>query len=237
VLTHGWRFFVIISVIILYTHLHFFLREHYRNLQCASGHSIGRRIRMKHNNTASASSRSNCSGHHYDELALQENPSTANCEPHLPKFPCAIHVETAVTISRAENHNSDLQQSFSTNNPSFDSTSHPTVTAITATNSLQNYNDDIPTPHQTNLNSEYRKVRKILRMRSYPTLCVILWIPGIANRLVEASGGSSKVLQLMQASTQFVGLANAVTYGWNEKIYMQLREKFQKRSDRRADNV
>jgi len=70
------------------------------------------------------------------------------------------------------------------------------------------------------------KVRKVFLMKAYPTFYVILLIPGILNRMVEAWGGSSKVLQLMQASTQFVGLANAITYGWNEKILAQLKVKF-----------
>ena len=60
-------------------------------------------------------------------------------------------------------------------------------------------------------------------MNAYPIFYVILSIPGIANRLVEAWGGTSKILQLMQASIQYVGLANAITYGWNERIWCSLR--------------
>jgi len=70
------------------------------------------------------------------------------------------------------------------------------------------------------------KIRKVLLLNAYPAAYIILWIPGILNRLVEASGGSSPALQVLQASTQFVGLANAITYGWNERIAHQLRKKF-----------
>lgn len=73
------------------------------------------------------------------------------------------------------------------------------------------------------------KVRKVILMRAYPFFYVILLIPGIANRMVEASGRTSKVTQLLQASTQFVGLANAITYGWNERILEELRERFGRR--------
>lgn len=73
------------------------------------------------------------------------------------------------------------------------------------------------------------KVKKVILMRAYPFFYVILLIPGIANRMVEASGRSSKVTQLLQASTQFVGLANAITYGWNERILEELRERFGRR--------
>jgi len=73
------------------------------------------------------------------------------------------------------------------------------------------------------------RVRKVFLMRAYPFFYVILLIPGIANRMVEASGRSSKVTQLLQASTQFVGLANAITYGWSERILEELRERFGRR--------
>ena len=66
----------------------------------------------------------------------------------------------------------------------------------------------------------------MLLLNSYPLAYIILWIPGIANRLIEATGNKSTVMQLMQASTQLVGLANALTYGWNEKVSSQVREYF-----------
>ncbi|KAI1129076.1 G protein-coupled glucose receptor regulating Gpa2-domain-containing protein [Nemania abortiva] len=66
-----------------------------------------------------------------------------------------------------------------------------------------------------------REVRRMLVLNGYPILYVILWIPGITNRLLQASGNNavanSRVLMGLQASTQFVGLANALTYGWNKQ--------------------
>ncbi|KAJ8507827.1 hypothetical protein ONZ45_g9844 [Pleurotus djamor] len=60
-------------------------------------------------------------------------------------------------------------------------------------------------------NPRHKAVQRILLLNAYPLFYIILWIPGLANRVVEASGHSSKVTQIMQASTQFVGLANALT--------------------------
>lgn len=61
-------------------------------------------------------------------------------------------------------------------------------------------------------------LKRMLLMNGYPIAYIILWIPGMANRLVEVINGSSPVwLRALQASTQFVGLANAVTYGLNEQ--------------------
>lgn len=61
-------------------------------------------------------------------------------------------------------------------------------------------------------------LKRMLLLNGYPIAYIILWIPGMANRLVEVVNGSSPVwLRALQASTQFVGLANAVTYGLNEQ--------------------
>jgi hypothetical protein len=75
-------------------------------------------------------------------------------------------------------------------------------------------------------NSQYQAIQKILLLNGYPFAYIILWIPGIINRLFEVSGHPSRVTQFMQASTQLVGLANAVTYGWNETIALQIRKRF-----------
>lgn len=61
-------------------------------------------------------------------------------------------------------------------------------------------------------------VKKMLLMNGYPLAYIILWIPGIANRLAESVGGSPRWLSAMQASTQYIGIINAVTYGMNEQM-------------------
>lgn len=64
-----------------------------------------------------------------------------------------------------------------------------------------------------------RDVKKMLLLNGYPICYVILWMPGITNRILEASGGAtgSRVLAILQASTQYIGLANALTYGLNQQ--------------------
>ena len=75
-------------------------------------------------------------------------------------------------------------------------------------------------------NPRYIAIQKMLLLNAYPLAYIILWIPGLANRLYEATGRSSPGLQIAQASWQLVGLANAVTYGWNEGVAAQFRKKF-----------
>ncbi|KFY31983.1 hypothetical protein V493_00618 [Pseudogymnoascus sp. VKM F-4281 (FW-2241)] len=60
-------------------------------------------------------------------------------------------------------------------------------------------------------------LKKMLLLNGYPIAYIILWIPGIANRLVESLGTSPRWLEALQSSTQFIGLANALTYGLSEQ--------------------
>ncbi|TFK33377.1 G protein-coupled glucose receptor regulating Gpa2-domain-containing protein [Crucibulum laeve] len=70
----------------------------------------------------------------------------------------------------------------------------------------------------------HRYIQHVLLLNAYPLAYMLLLIPGLANRLVEASGHTSKIMQALQASSQFVGLANALTYGWSENVAEQLRK-------------
>ncbi|PBP26734.1 hypothetical protein BUE80_DR002314 [Diplocarpon rosae] len=72
-------------------------------------------------------------------------------------------------------------------------------------------------------------IQRAMLLHAYPILYILLWIPGISMRIVDASGGTSEVLRYMQSSTQFIGVANALTFGWNEKIGQQLRARFRRR--------
>ncbi|KAK0229888.1 G protein-coupled glucose receptor regulating Gpa2-domain-containing protein [Armillaria nabsnona] len=98
-----------------------------------------------------------------------------------------------------------------------------------ATNSKVQF--PIPSPTSTVVSrSSTPHISKILLLNAYPIAYIVLWIPGLCNRLVEASGHSSKVLQIMQASTQFVGFANALTYGWNENVARSVRDSVRRKS-------
>lgn len=61
-----------------------------------------------------------------------------------------------------------------------------------------------------------REVRRMLLLNAYPTLYVLLWIPGIVNRFMEATGTSpsnTRIVGALQSTSQFVGFANALTFG------------------------
>ncbi|KAG8156855.1 hypothetical protein KVR01_013268 [Diaporthe batatas] len=61
-----------------------------------------------------------------------------------------------------------------------------------------------------------KEVRRMLLLNAYPTLYVLLWIPDIVNRLMEATGtapSNTRIVGALQSTSQFVGFANALTFG------------------------
>ncbi|KAF2225290.1 G protein-coupled glucose receptor regulating Gpa2-domain-containing protein [Elsinoe ampelina] len=67
-------------------------------------------------------------------------------------------------------------------------------------------------------------VARIMILKAYPLGYIILWIPGIINRLIEASGHSSRVFAIAQASTQYIGFVNSLTYVLQAVITEKLKK-------------
>ncbi|KAF5483146.1 hypothetical protein CGCA056_v015096 [Colletotrichum aenigma] len=65
-----------------------------------------------------------------------------------------------------------------------------------------------------------RRIKRMMLLNSYPILYILLWIPALVNRVMEASGVESHGLLLaaLQSSSQFIGFANAVTYCLHESL-------------------
>lgn len=61
-----------------------------------------------------------------------------------------------------------------------------------------------------------REIWKMLLLNMYPVTYLILWLPGIMNRIVEGMGHQVRALVILQSSTQFIGLANATVYLYKE---------------------
>lgn len=65
-----------------------------------------------------------------------------------------------------------------------------------------------------------REIRRMLLLNAYPIMYVILWIPGLVGRFMEATGHppSTRTIAALQVSTQFIGCANALTYGFDRHL-------------------
>lgn len=61
-------------------------------------------------------------------------------------------------------------------------------------------------------------IHKMLLLNAYPIGYILLWAPGIANRFAELTGHHYRFLAIAQASTQFVGLANARKYSFTSTL-------------------
>ncbi|KAF4449934.1 Cyclic AMP receptor 2 [Fusarium austroafricanum] len=63
------------------------------------------------------------------------------------------------------------------------------------------------------------EIKRMMLLNGYPIMYVLLWIPGLTNRLLEAMGPVSETTSAaLNASTQFIGFANAATYGFNHHL-------------------
>ncbi|KAL4729588.1 hypothetical protein ACLX1H_004008 [Fusarium chlamydosporum] len=64
------------------------------------------------------------------------------------------------------------------------------------------------------------EIKRMMLLNGYPFMYVLLWTPGLVNRLLEALGKpvSETTIAALNTSTQFVGFANAATYGFNHYL-------------------
>lgn len=78
-----------------------------------------------------------------------------------------------------------------------------------------------------------REIWRMLLLNMYPVTYLILWLPGIANRIAESMGYEVRWLVIAQSSTQFIGLANASVYLYKEHR-RDMREWWSGLKERRA---
>ncbi|KAG9217959.1 hypothetical protein PLEOSDRAFT_1086413 [Pleurotus ostreatus PC15] len=217
VLTHGWRYLFMVIEVAVYTYLHFYLRRHFRRLA----------------------------------VPIVSNPpsSASQGEQHTRSIPLTpitfSEFKQDVHISQSGGHGDGDDGDYSAKRVTITIDDDAPPAAPTTTLSKASMPMTHIMAHQRTLppagpntpggadgagNSRQRAIQRVLLLNAYPLLYILLWIPGLAHRIVEATGHKSQVTQIMQASTQFVGLANALTYGWNERIASQIKEKFRRRA-------
>ncbi|KAL0950722.1 hypothetical protein HGRIS_007498 [Hohenbuehelia grisea] len=201
-MTHIWRYLFMICEVALYIALHFYLRRHFRRLAVPIVSHVS-----------------------------SEHSADTNTQ-NIPLAPMASDGRESDDSKRKASSSHDVEAGFGSPHASKRDTLQVNVVPPTPHNpSPQRPQFRNIMAHQRNdlkdqANTRQRAIQRVLLLNAYPLLYILLWIPGLANRIVEAAGGESRVTQLLQASTQFVGLANALTYGWNERIWKQLRMKY-----------
>ncbi|KAK0214156.1 G protein-coupled glucose receptor regulating Gpa2-domain-containing protein [Armillaria fumosa] len=202
VLAHAWRFFFIFSEIGLYAYLYIHLKKRFRTMNFLIANQV---------NTSTGSSN-------------RSHSSIVSADP--PRGPeIKMHVSQ---VQFNEEISADSEKAPPLDRPDILDEEGPPPTQYyypPRASSAHVHHSSIPVMDE----KKQRQVAKILLLNAYPIAYIVLWIPGLCNRLVEASGHTSRVLQLMQATTQFVGIANALTYGWNENVAKSMREAAKRR--------
>lgn len=69
-----------------------------------------------------------------------------------------------------------------------------------------------------------RDTKHWLLLSLFPLMYILVWLPGVFNRLVEATGNYSQTLTALQALTQLTGLVNALVYGFREHRMLHRRQ-------------
>ncbi|RYP79952.1 hypothetical protein DL770_006427 [Monosporascus sp. CRB-9-2] len=188
-LTHGWRFVIIFLTIAIYSYVWWYMSRHFRSMRLVQD---------------SFSVPTQGGGGQTDDSGA-DGPSPQTEYPKSPPLP------------------GDLEHRPLFTNASPKTSLSPHSTCVSHVHVHIGPERKANGPANSRLSQRARQterdVRRMLLLNGYPIMFVILWIPGIINRIMEASGVtvSPRVSASLQCPTQFVGLANAITYGLNQQ--------------------
>ncbi|KAK8137410.1 hypothetical protein PG984_002903 [Apiospora sp. TS-2023a] len=226
-LTHSWRMSIFLATVVIYTYIYIHLKRTFNrfalsttsgNLTTTHTHNAGPDIHVP------AGGRAN------------DNPDPTETSDIIVKK--TFYIDDGVaTPTGNSNGNSNSNSNGGVGPSVFASASggyrgshiplqdlEPGNRRATLNARLSKFPEQNQNVHGGARHASNSNLRRMLLLNGYPILYIVLWIPGIATRLVEAVRGSSPVwLVVMQSSTQYVGLANAVTYCWNEKATQRLK--------------
>ncbi|KAH6707519.1 hypothetical protein BKA61DRAFT_678917 [Leptodontidium sp. MPI-SDFR-AT-0119] len=234
-LGHNWRLTIIFFTICLYTYLFIYIHRHFASLRSCSSPNDNRNTSEQMSESSGESGLSGITI--YEEFEIVDEPFDAWWDVQIPTSEMEYFDLSPPRSNDAKEAASSpplapleiIKQNFhpyaqtGSNRPNettpFLKTRDPL--AIVRRLPPPNVSTTIQvTPSvAATLWSREIDIQKLLLLNAYPIGYIILWIPGIANRFVELSGHRVRGLAIAQASTQFVGLANALVYGYNERIW------------------
>ncbi|KAL1794687.1 hypothetical protein ACET3X_006503 [Alternaria dauci] len=245
-LGHGWRFSIIFSTIGIYVYIWIYMRRHFKKLEHlsegrsyggGSANKTGKRRTFQKDKAVELRSESQTELHEINvEYRYEVKHSDGRSGTSLGKD---LDIESSAGDDRRSSEIT-LASPLPAKSPHLkDSSSIPPD--FSSPDSKQNVKAALPrTSARVEISGAYdsettprlteasprdleREIRKMLLLNAYPVLYILLWLPGILNRLVEAAGYSSFPLTILQSSTQYIGLANAITYGFNERMKTTIR--------------
>ncbi|KAI8716085.1 hypothetical protein NCS52_00901400 [Fusarium sp. LHS14.1] len=214
-LTHAWRIAIFLATISIYTFIYIKLRRLFS--------------RLKVDLSSSAAGQGTAGNRSRSELDTTE-PSGSRRIWITTTVEASSYELQSRPISKEDQHSQDSNTGKSQWPASLGGQPFPTETLHTNTTQQSSINVEPSrnAPASPNL-------KRMLLLNGYPIAYIILWIPGMANRLAESVGSSPQWLTSLQACTQFVGMVNALTYGFTEQMQRAIQVWMKRRSFRTLD--
>ncbi|KAG6000613.1 hypothetical protein E4U21_005286 [Claviceps maximensis] len=246
-LTHGWRIAIFVATIVIYTVIYVRLTRVFGILRIGNAWSTypSKHVQSRivedgqHLDAAAAAAESPQRSSDTDGILVSQSFSisheTQQTHHHHHhhhhqqlhhQLECVTHEMRKMpspTVRSGHDHDHDLDFDLD-----LDVKTTPTTTRHTHTAAAVADKDFVSKPAHASAISVAKipappNVRRMLLMNGYPIAYILLWIPGIANRLVESINGSSpQWLTALQGTTQFIGFVNAITYGYSEQMRRDL---------------
>lgn len=245
-LTHGWRFLVIFSTIAIYIYIWIYLRRH---LWSKRGHHQSSSYGLPTTkSTYCAVEGEESELRELEPTFPKDGPSQLSGSTFTATNRSDMDRDVSADYNKDEGDSSNVEtrvQSHVLRDRASSKSQHHSPFASKdfqpTTKTAHGVPINVPTSYnhgrdmlQTNV-SEFpmrreasqvgREIKRMMLLNAYPLMYVLLWIPGLVNRLMEASGHrpSPTTNAALQVSTQFVGVANALTYGFNNHLRDRLK--------------
>ncbi|KAJ4397652.1 hypothetical protein N0V93_001885 [Gnomoniopsis smithogilvyi] len=239
-LTHAWRFAIIFAIICIYGYVYYYTSRHFKSLGSPTSptnhYSVASQARTDHNQPSA-----------YEVTSSEpevQSPTTIQIN-ESKRLRDSSWLRLSVCSEK------DLLQSPNTALTRLE-TAPPAYTEVECPSQLQQQPLRRPSlvnmfgtitrveTHKTPQTKRIeREVKRMLLMNAYPILYVLLSVPGLVNRLLQASGSplSGRLLDALQASSAFIGFANAVTYGLNRHLRTRISGSFRSARSRKGEGT
>jgi hypothetical protein len=232
-LTHGWRIAIFFATIGIYTYIYIHLKRSFGVLRIKGGLSSatsgGQSSGSGNHNRSGQQQQQRFGSGNASERGLEESGDTQHI---LETTSYEVTMELGDNIGQKDVRSGAQWEVSSSPAGQGNARSEGKQAHFDSKNSRGNNdnNNNLPsssaaTPHfRTSVMPPPPNLKRMMLMNGYPLAYIILWIPGIANRLAESLDSSPVWLKALQSSTQFVGFVNAVTYGFSEQRTHALKQ-------------
>lgn len=233
-LTHAWRFAIIFAIICIYGYVYYYTSRHFKSLGSATSptnhYSVASQARTE-----------------YNQPSAYKMPEPQVQSPTTPEINQSQHLRNSSWLRLSVCSEKDVLQSpkaaltrmetappayTEIDDPRKEPLRRPSLLAFGTVTRVATYKT--PETKRTE-----REVKRMLLLNAYPILYVLLSVPGLVNRLLQASGSplSGRLLDALQASSAFIGFANAVTYGLNRHLRTRISSSFRSKPGRKGHGI